>query len=354
MAPLMSTLVSTGLPVMVAIAASSHTAAASGSQVCHNTSGECDDVGLLQHGRPLFGHGPGKSASSPPNNGDCNGGCQNGGRCVAHGNYCHCNGGWTGDSCELAEETCPYEPSLHSGLYTNGGTESCGLGFTVYPYSQPELWGTAYEGWETCGGQQQSPININTHQCRKMTVKGPELNTDYHGSGEEEDYVANNGHALQVDGNFGTLDLNPKTFTVANFHFHSPSEHTENGKPAAMEMHIVHSGSNGTAVVGIFFDVGKENKCLSKVLSTPPRAGCEKSIGNIDLNCFSEQLSGPWWSYMGSLTTPPCTEGLFWQVMQRRATISRAQLQAFRTRYIHNARPTQPLHGRKVTYHKIQ
>lgn len=255
----------------------------------------------------------------------------------------------------MPEYACPYKPHPHSSDYSNGGNEEeCGNGFTSYPYEQPELWGTAYEGWETCGGQQQSPINIVTHHCRKTTVLGPKLKTNYHGSGSDEDYVENNGHALEVEGDFGTLDLSGKIYNVANIHVHSPSEHTINGEPAAMEMHIVHTGSNGIAVVGILFDLGKENQCLSRVLSTPPRAGCEKSVGNIDLSCFAKELSGPWWSYSGSLTTPPCSEGLAWQVMQRRATISKAQLKAYRTRYLNNARPTQPLNGRKVTFHKVQ
>lgn len=342
MAPSVTQLARAAAPALLAFAAGR--AAASAVEVCHNGSGECDEVGLLQQVSPVSRQGAG-GAPSPL-------ACKNGGYSVVNGRYCVCNPGWCGTTCETPEDAAPFRPHPHE---QSNGEETCGLGFKVYPYEQAKLWGSAYEGWEGCDGQKQSPINIVTRKCHK-TVTGGKLQTNYHGSGQPTDYVINNGHALEVDGQFGTLTLSFTKYYASNIHFHSPSEHTVNGRHADMEAHIVHlRGDQPKAVVAILFDIGKENECLSEVLSAPPpRAGCEKPVDSLDLTCFSHQLSGPWWSYTGSLTTPACTEGLAWQVMERRATISRAQLKAFRTRYLMNARPTQPLNDRKVTFHELK
>lgn len=261
-------------------------------EICHNSSSECEEVGLLQQV------------------------------------------GW------------------HAAVSQHGSKGQCGMEVKVYPYIQPDLWGTAYDGWEKCAGKQQSPINIVCTQGKPKY--GPKLKTSY--SALPSNSVANNGHALNVDGNFGSLQLGSLTYDVQGFHVHTPSENTVDGKHADMELHIVHKSQTGKlAVVAIFLNIGKPNKCLEKMLSAPaPLAGCDKPIGKMDLSCFQKQLSGPWWSFDGSLTTPPCTEGLKWNVMKKRGTISKEQLEAFKERYQMNARPTQPLHGRKVTYNKIR
>lgn len=317
------------------------------ADVCHNSTGECDEVGLLQHAR-RSGHDATVGAAAAS---ECRPACKNGGRCILRSKYCLCNPGWRGEDCSEPTELRPPNRTHRD----RGDAETCGLGFTVYPYIQPQLWGSAYDGWETCAGRRQSPINII---CTKANiVSGPKLQTDYGTSMERPDHVENNGHALEVPGNFGNLTLGRLVYDTLNVHFHSPSEHTLDFKPAAMEMHIVHQDSRTgkIAVIGIFFDIGAPNACLKRAFSAPaPRAGCEKPIGRFDLSCFDEQLSGPWWSYTGSLTTPPCTEGLSWNVMKKRATISLGQLKVFKTRFVKNARPVQPLNLRQVTYNLVK
>jgi len=189
--------------------------------------------------------------------------------------------------------------------------------------------------------------------------------------------VSNNGHALQVDGTFGSLTLDGDKYESQQLHFHHPSEHLVNGVHAVMEMHIVNSAplgraaseaaSNATdeavlaetgsklAVVAIFFDLGPPNKCLDQVLGgTAPRAGCQKTIDTVNLGkCFKTQLDGPWWSYFGSLTTPTCNEQVKWNVMTKRSTISREQLDLFKTRFTNNARPPQSVNGRKVVWNNL-
>jgi carbonic anhydrase len=224
----------------------------------------------------------------------------------------------------------------------------CHKDFKVFPYVQAHLWGTSYEGWEQCGGLNQSPINLGTPT---QTVASPKLDVKYH-----EKLVPstmNNGHSVQVEGDFVQLTLGSAEYDSAQFHFHHPSEHQVNGRQAVMEMHIVTKGEHGVAVIGILFDLGAHNHCLMEALARPPKAGCEKHVGPTDLHCFHRQLTGPWWSYNGSLTTPPCTEGISWNVMKRRATISWHQLQKFETRFSANARPVQPLNGRNLTLHFV-
>jgi len=267
----------------------------------------------------------------------CNPACKNYGRC--QWGHCHCVGGYSGHDCSVITELAS------SQNYTKG----CGNGFTVYPYIQPGLWGT-YDGWQLCGaGKEQSPINIwSSH-----TVNAKPLNLSIKALANPP--RLNTGHSIEYEGEFLKLTLGKTTFTSAQFHFHTPSEHKVNGWQYAFEMHVVTASEDGgIAVIGILFKFGKRNKCLDNLLKTPlPGAGCQDHVGAIDLSCFNQQLSGPYYTYDGSLTTPPCTEGLKWNVMRNIATMSWSQLMAFKTRYLMNARPVQPLNGRKVALNKV-
>jgi len=302
----------------------------------------CDEVGLIQQ-RPLVPKAQFE--------------CLNGGRLHVLG-VCICDAGWSGPRCEVPEEYQKYEPVATVGG-PQIGTTTCNLTFRVFPYGFESLWGTAYQGWEGCAGRRQSPIDIVTAYTKKVPYNG-KLNTNY-GLPSGAIAVSNNGHSLQVGGNFGSFVLDGTTYTSQGFHFHIRSEHRVNGEQAALEMHIVNTAGSGggvtgaIAVVGILFDIGDENKCLAEVFRKPPIAGCMKRIQPIDLGkCFAKQLAGPWWSYAGSLTTPPCSEGVLWNVMTNRATISHQQLKEIQTRYTNDARTVQPLNGRQVSYHFVK
>jgi len=224
---------------------------------------------------------------------------------------------------------------------------NCSDDFEVFPYKEPGSWGTR-PGWQACGeGQQQSPIDIPARTRRAFTA-GP---LDLTFSAVPKPVFLNNGHSAKVKGEFLKFNLAGNTYSAKQFHFHTPSEHTVAGKGFAMEMHIVSTNEGGAAVIGILFKLGKANKCLTNFREVP-RPGCEEQLSMaVDLACFEEQLEGPWWSYDGSLTTPPCTEGVKWQVMRKRATLSLAQLLIFKSRFRRNggnARPPQPLNGREV------
>jgi len=220
--------------------------------------------------------------------------------------------------------------------------ELCGLGFEVYPYIQPELWGNSYDGWHTCDGRSQSPIDFESHE----TPGHEKLKEQYcAGRGLRQ---WNDGHSLRVRGLFGNLHVHCCDVPSVQFHFHTPSEHTIRNRSFAMEMQIVHEGVK-TAVTGIFFKLGAENKCLKKYFESPaPRAGCDRYIGDINLGCFFQDKHAKFYQYSGSLTTPPCTEGVEWYVLKDPFTISRQQLEVFKTRFVMNARPTQPRNHRPV------
>lgn len=228
-----------------------------------------------------------------------------------------------------------------------------------FNYGDQSTWGASAP---TCSsGVQQSPINIVSADIQKGSSgvslaenygwKAPEVEHDYE--------LVNNGHSLEVEGTFGTVTVGGSKFTSKQFHFHAPSEHTFNGEHAAMEMHIVNAPPAGYggpyttgAVVALLFDVGAENLCLEEVLqSGEPDVDGERSVGNVDMRCFSKEFNSPWLTYDGSLTTPPCTEGVAWNIMTRRATVSQEQLDDFRAKYPTppgNDRSAQPLGSRVV------
>jgi len=225
--------------------------------------------------------------------------------------------------------------------------EPCGLGFTVYPYIQPQLWGHSYDGWETCGcGLEQSPINI-----RRATKRHGTLHQHY--GPAKHLRLWNNGHSLAVRGNFGSLYVDCCYVPSVQFDFHTPSEHRINNRSFDMEMHIVHSGGKRgqKAAVAILFKVGPMfNRCLASIFRYPaPRAGCDKDIGHVDIGCFfDKKWDGEFFEYSGSETTPPCEEGVKWFVRKTPVIISRRQLHVLKTRYVMNARPVQPLNNRSV------
>jgi len=166
--------------------------------------------------------------------------------------------------------------------------------------------------------------------------------------------VVNNGHAIQVNYGAGsTLTVDGKTYHLAQFHFHSPSEHTQDGKPYAMEAHLVHKADDGSlAVVGVFLKEGKENPFLARIWGhLPTEVNHEMTVAGTEVN-VADLLPAKkaFFNYSGSLTTPPCSEGVTWLVMDRSVEVSKAQADKFRGLIHENARPVQPLNDRKVRH----
>ncbi|WP_416208312.1 carbonic anhydrase [Erwinia sp. HR93] len=213
----------------------------------------------------------------------------------------------------------------------------------------PERWGDLDAAWQTCHqGRNQSPINITHTQPAHLRP----LQARY-SSGP--DSLLNNGHTIQANfsenNNKNTLSLDGETFVLKQFHFHAPSENTIHGKHYPMEMHLVNQDADGEiAVVAVMFEVGNTNPELEKLWHVmPPEADKSSAIETtINLNALLPKQK-TYWRFSGSLTTPPCTEGVRWMVLKHPLTLSRTQLELFTKTMRHaNNRPVQKLHGRVV------
>lgn len=199
-----------------------------------------------------------------------------------------------------------------------------------------------FKGCKT--GHQQSPIDIR-HAIR---AELPPLEWDYRASPAT---VVNNGHTLQVNlSQAGALLLDGERFELQQFHFHTPSEERVNGRSHPLEAHLVHRNASGElAVLAVFIDQGAANTGLQAVFDQLPAKAGETQTLTSPLQ-VSDWLptSRRYYRYQGSLTTPPCSEGVRWQVLQQPITASSRQIRAFQRLYPFNARPIQPLHGRRV------
>jgi carbonic anhydrase len=214
-----------------------------------------------------------------------------------------------------------------------------------WDYENADAWGTI--GYTDCAGKVQSPININTETTIKSTL--PELQLAYKNSTWG---VIDNGHTIQVNlKQSNKMVLNGTTYKVMQFHFHHKSEHTVNGSAYDMEMHIVHQDTvtSNLVVVGIFLKEGDTNTFLEKIWSAIPSEVNKEVVSTerIDLvNAVPSDLK--YYTYTGSLTTPPCSQGIDWVVLKEPMEISTEQIEKFSSIHENNARPTQPLNNRQV------
>ncbi|MCB1743100.1 MAG: carbonic anhydrase family protein, partial [Gammaproteobacteria bacterium] len=174
--------------------------------------------------------------------------------------------------------------------------------------SAPAAWEHLAAEYATCGqGRSQSPVDLRDG----IDARLPTLRKSYQPSSLK---VVNNGHTIQVEVEPGsTIQMRDETFELLQYHFHHPSEHSVNGALHVMEMHLVHRNQRGElAVVGVMLQVGKPNKALEPVFANMPAdAGAERLVADVKINPQdllprSEAL----YHYFGSLTTPPCTEGV--------------------------------------------
>jgi len=164
--------------------------------------------------------------------------------------------------------------------------------------------------------------------------------------------VSNTGHDIGMSSPAGnTIMTGGVTYTLEKTHIHTPSENQLAGKSFAGEFHFVHaSEAKQVAVIGQFVEVGARNDAWEPFIAAAKQQSA-KGIGPqfpIDWSKLIPKLTGTI-QFPGSLTTPPCTEGLSWLVNPTPITMSQAQLDALTSIYNNNARPTQPLNGRTVT-----
>ena len=235
---------------------------------------------------------------------------------------------------------CLVSPQLMAGKGTHHWTYEGAEG--------PEHWGELADEFRMCAeGANQSPIDL----VADVNADLPELEFEYYGSPVDE---INNGHTIQQNikpGSFFRIPDQGVSFELKQFHFHSPSEHTIDGRSFAMELHFVHADENGAlAVVGVMIDEGDEHPVLSKLWSFMPEQVGETSkqpIGIEETNLLPP--THEYFMYGGSLTTPPCSEGVRWIVLKTPIEASAEQIAFFKERVgSANNRPVQPHNARLI------
>ncbi len=209
----------------------------------------------------------------------------------------------------------------------------------------PEYWGELSEKFKACSeGNEQSPVDITGAVAEELG----ELVLEYNALSDLK--VVNNGHTIKVAyKGGGGLKINGSEYDILQFHFHAPSEHIVDGNSYAMEGHLVHINDAGElAVVGVLFEVGDENDALSEIWSVMPKeAGKKDKLGGFDVSRILPAERG-YYTYSGSLTTPPCSENVMWFVLKEPLTISKAQKEALVELFDLNNRPVQPINKRTI------
>lgn len=203
----------------------------------------------------------------------------------------------------------------------------------------PDQWGSLDPSFATCmTGHNQSPIDITHSKLADL----PELKFDYNPVPLS---IVDNGHTIVINYAPGsTLTVGDKIYTLKQFHFHHPSEEQVHGKGFDMVAHLVHANAAGQlAVVAILFKTGAASPLLDTLWSNiPSEKGKTVEIPTVSVNVKDLLPSQHgYYTYSGSLTTPPCTEGVTWYVLKSTASLSNEQLAAFSKVYPHNSRPTQ-------------
>jgi carbonic anhydrase len=212
----------------------------------------------------------------------------------------------------------------------------------------PDHWATLAPEYSACDGKEQSPIDIRA----TSKVSLPALHFDYRSAPLTID---NNGVTIRVNyppGHSGDfLTIGGTRYQLAQFHFHRPSEEYIGGKPYPMVLHLVHKSADGkVAVVAVMLKPGAANATVQQLWDhMPVTPGPDQAVAGADVNPADLLPPGfAYYTYTGSLTAPPCTEGVTWIVLKSPVEISPAQIVAFARLFPHDVRPTQPLNGRVV------
>ncbi len=216
-----------------------------------------------------------------------------------------------------------------------------GQTFGYFGPNGPPFWGTLTPDWDACGtGKIQSPVDFSKGSPHHPRWRKLAIDYDANTMGA----IFNNGHTIEVEiEGVNTLTLDGVVYELKQFHFHTASEHRVAGRGFDMELHLVHAAADGSnAVIGVFLKRGRSSGALAPIFEALPD----------DLNVH-HPLAAPFdpaaflprfrdhYRYVGSLTTPPCTEGVQWVVMSEPVTVSDEDMAQFAERIHFNARPVQ-------------
>jgi len=248
------------------------------------------------------------------------------------------------------------EDQLHgclNGVHHDQQTKSFSTPHWTYEGENgPDHWGDLCNEYSLSKtGLEQSPVNLDLTVVHdeELTM---DLNVNYHAASGS---ILNNGHTIQVNWTAGSLFLDGLEYLLAQFHFHTNSEHTSNGEYHPLEVHFVHKNEahNALAVIGVFFNYAEDNKpnpFLAQLEGHLPTQAFTEGQTPIDIGLIQPLLTihGNYFTYHGSLTTPPCSEGVHWVVMKHVEHASKEQIDAYKAIIVNNSRPVQPLHTREL------
>ena len=210
----------------------------------------------------------------------------------------------------------------------------------------PSHWGDLKPEFAPCkNGHRQSPIDIRNAQKADL----PAILFDYKPSSLS---IVDNGHTIMINYSPGSfITVGDKRYELKQFHFHRPSEEKINGKGYEMTVHLVHADGKGNlAVVAILLEKGEDNALVNTLWKDLPKEKEKAESYNdvqIDAHGLLPQDHG-YYTFFGSLTTPPCSEDVTWFVLKHPVSISAAEIEQFSKLYRNDARPTQPIYGRVV------
>ena len=210
----------------------------------------------------------------------------------------------------------------------------------------PEHWAEFESDFGACSsGRNQSPIDLRNF----IEAELPPIKFDYKAGGHQ---VVNNGHAVQVNYLPGSsITVDSTVFALKQFHFHTPSENTIDGKSFPLEAHFVHVDAKGNlAVVALMFEAGASNKVLEQIWpQVPEEEGGEQTLAPQVAAADLLQANRDYYRFSGSLTTPPCSEGVLWLVLKQPVEATDGQFAVPRKAIGHpNNRPVQPVGARPV------
>ena len=219
----------------------------------------------------------------------------------------------------------------------------------------PEHWADLSPEYATCrAGGEQSPVDLTdavpaSGARLERRIGTTVLNLDQRARVMD---LVDNGHTIQITNDAPlSLDVDGEHFELVQYHFHAPSEHTIDGEHAPLEAHFVHKSAAGKlAVAAVLFEEGAHNPIMDPIVSSLPAGpGAPRHLEGLELGMSQlPPLPEHYYRYEGSLTTPPCTEGVKWIVSAERRPLSAQQMAAFTLRLHDNNRPVQPRGDREI------
>lgn len=236
----------------------------------------------------------------------------------------------------------------HTTTTTTAGHAATGGRHWSYAGAEgPEHWGDLSPAFRTCAsGKAQSPVDLASASRGAHS----ELHFNYR---QTPLGIRNNGHTVQIDYAPGSwLEIEGMRYDLLQLHVHAPSEHVVDGRTAPMELHLVHQNRHGQlAVVGVMIDAGPVNPLIAAMRAYTPAEGDPVAVPGVHVSAadvLPPRLD--YFRYTGSLTTPPCSEGVAWHVLDQPITASPMDIQALAAAMPHNnARPVQALNARRLT-----